>query len=163
MDLIESLACNDVDDIGLAIITIPVHVYLTFKHVQLSDVDHLLNSFLDFSRKLRHGERHNVRSTHSSEWVSGSSGGSVALAALATTTDLVGTGRQCTTSASISRCGGFISKTAGRVELKSTAQGGLVPPHVGVVVASEVDLPDLPTDAVADPQGGKVAYPQQAG
>lgn len=39
----------------------------------------------------------------------------------------------------------------------------MVPPHVGVVVASEVDLPDLPTDAVADPQGGKVAYPQQAG
>jgi len=128
MDLIESLACNDVDNIGLAIITIPVHVYLTFKHVQLSDVDHFLDGFLDgsvdFSRKLRHGERHNVRSTHSSEWVSGSSGGSVALAALATTAEAVGTGRQVTTSASVSLITGPYrgeSKTAGRVELKSTA------------------------------------------
>jgi len=36
-------------------------------------------------------------------------------------------------------------------------------PQVGVVVASEVDLPDLPTDAGDDSQGGKVPYPQQAG
>ena len=59
-DLIEPLACNDVDDIALAVVTILVHVYTRFVHVQLSDVDHLLDGFLDrsvdFSGELLHAE-----------------------------------------------------------------------------------------------------------